>query len=174
MKKFDIVYEGKVSADNPNGVNVSYDTLLIRGGTHIFLNVEVWDFDQYNHDDYIRTYSFDLNINNGWGVDMNIPYKFSTKKKVGDTVSYKEICHSDGKIMLDMSGENRRVVFLEGGKGGLGNQHYATSTMQAPKYAKPGQPAKELTASTKNQLSKINSIAFLNSFCVFALLSGFQ
>jgi GTP-binding protein len=49
-----------------------------------------------------------------------------------------------GKIMLDMSGENRRVVFLEGGKGGLGNQHYATSTMQAPKYAKPGQPAKEL------------------------------
>lgn len=49
-----------------------------------------------------------------------------------------------GKIMLDMSGDNRRVVFLEGGKGGLGNQHYATSTMQAPKYAKPGQPAKEL------------------------------
>lgn len=49
-----------------------------------------------------------------------------------------------GKILLDMSGENRRVVFLEGGRGGLGNQHYATSTMQAPKYAKPGQPAKEL------------------------------
>lgn len=49
-----------------------------------------------------------------------------------------------GKVMLDMSGENRRVVFLEGGKGGLGNQHYATSTMQAPKYAKPGMPAKEL------------------------------
>ncbi len=49
-----------------------------------------------------------------------------------------------GKILLDMSGDNRRVVFLEGGKGGLGNQHYATSTMQAPKYAKPGQPAKEL------------------------------
>ena len=49
-----------------------------------------------------------------------------------------------GKVMLDMSGDNQRVVFLEGGKGGLGNQHYATSTMQAPKYAKPGQPAKEL------------------------------
>ena len=49
-----------------------------------------------------------------------------------------------GKVMLDMSGDNQRVVFLEGGRGGLGNQHYATSTMQAPKYAKPGQPAKEL------------------------------
>lgn len=51
---------------------------------------------------------------------------------------------ASGKVMLDMSGDNKRVVFLEGGKGGLGNQHYATSTMQAPKYAKPGQPAKEL------------------------------
>jgi len=50
-----------------------------------------------------------------------------------------------GKILLDMSGDNRRVVFLTGGKGGIGNQHFATSTMQAPKYAKPGQPAKELT-----------------------------
>ena len=49
-----------------------------------------------------------------------------------------------GKVLLDMSGHNRRVVFLTGGNGGLGNQHYATSTMQAPKYAKPGQPAKEL------------------------------
>ncbi len=40
-----------------------------------------------------------------------------------------------GKVLLDMSGENQRVVFLEGGRGGLGNMHYATSTMQAPKYA---------------------------------------
>ena len=61
---------------------------------------------------------------------------------------------ASGKVMLDMSGENRRVVFLEGGKGGLGNQHYATSTMQAPKYAKPGQPAKEL-----NVLLELKSIA---------------
>lgn len=49
-----------------------------------------------------------------------------------------------GRIIVDMSGENRRVVFLTGGRGGNGNQHYATSTMQAPKYAQPGQPAKEL------------------------------
>ena len=49
-----------------------------------------------------------------------------------------------GKVMVDMSGENRRVVLLKGGKGGNGNQHYATPTMQAPKYAQPGQPAQEL------------------------------
>lgn len=49
-----------------------------------------------------------------------------------------------GKIIADMSGGNRRQTIISGGKGGNGNQHYATSTMQAPKYAQPGQPAKEL------------------------------
>lgn len=49
-----------------------------------------------------------------------------------------------GKVIADMSGENRRQVVLKGGHGGKGNQHYATPTMQVPKYAQPGQPAQEL------------------------------
>lgn len=49
-----------------------------------------------------------------------------------------------GKVIADMSGENRRQIILKGGRGGIGNQHFATATMQAPKYAKPGQPCQEL------------------------------
>ena len=49
-----------------------------------------------------------------------------------------------GRIIADMSGENRRQTILKGGRGGAGNQHFATSTMQVPKYAQPGQPAQEL------------------------------
>ena len=49
-----------------------------------------------------------------------------------------------GKVIADMSGENRRQTILKGGRGGAGNQHFATSTMQVPKYALPGQPAQEL------------------------------
>ncbi len=49
-----------------------------------------------------------------------------------------------GQVITDMSGDNRRFLLLKGGKGGNGNQHYATSTMQAPRYAQPGQPAQEL------------------------------
>ncbi|MEY8507371.1 GTPase ObgE [Lachnospiraceae bacterium 42-17] len=49
-----------------------------------------------------------------------------------------------GKVIADMSGENRRQIILKGGKGGLGNQHFATAAMQIPKYAQPGQPPKEL------------------------------
>ena len=49
-----------------------------------------------------------------------------------------------GKVIADMSGENRRQVILQGGRGGAGNMHFATSTMQVPKYAQPGVPAQEL------------------------------
>lgn len=49
-----------------------------------------------------------------------------------------------GKVILDMSNKTEPVVLLQGGRGGNGNQHYATSTMQAPKYAQPGQDAQEL------------------------------
>lgn len=49
-----------------------------------------------------------------------------------------------GKVILDMSNKKEPVIFLKGGRGGKGNMHYATSTMQAPKYAQPGQDAKEL------------------------------
>lgn len=49
-----------------------------------------------------------------------------------------------GKIIADMSGENRRLLLLRGGKGGLGNMHFATPAMQAPKYAQPGQDSREL------------------------------
>ncbi len=49
-----------------------------------------------------------------------------------------------GKVIADMSGDNRREVILRGGKGGLGNMNFATATMQAPKYAQPGQPGHEL------------------------------
>ena len=49
-----------------------------------------------------------------------------------------------GKVIADMSGENRRQIVLKGGRGGKGNMNYATATMQVPKYAQPGQSAKEL------------------------------
>ena len=48
------------------------------------------------------------------------------------------------KVIADLSGDNSRQVVLRGGRGGKGNMHYATPTMQVPKYAQPGKPAMEL------------------------------
>lgn len=49
-----------------------------------------------------------------------------------------------GKVIADMSHENNRQIILHGGRGGKGNMNYATATMQVPKFAQPGQRAKEL------------------------------
>lgn len=51
---------------------------------------------------------------------------------------------ASGKVIADMSGENKRQVVLKGGRGGKGNMNYATATMQVPKYAQPGQPSQGL------------------------------
>ncbi|MGN0378649.1 MAG: GTPase ObgE [Butyrivibrio sp.] len=51
---------------------------------------------------------------------------------------------ASGKVIADMSGDCMREVVLKGGRGGKGNKNYATATMQVPKYAQPGQKAKEL------------------------------
>lgn len=68
-----------------------------------------------------------------------------------------------GKVIADMSGENRRKVILKGGKGGLGNQHFATATMQVPKYAQPGQPAMELEVQLELKvIADVGLIGFPN------------
>ncbi len=57
------------------------------------------------------------------------------------TVIFEASTH---KVITDMSGDNVRFNALSGGKGGKGNWHYATSTMQIPQYAEAGGDAIEL------------------------------
>ncbi len=47
------------------------------------------------------------------------------------------------KVIADLHALNQREIIFSGGKGGRGNQHFATATRQAPRYAEKGQSAKE-------------------------------
>jgi len=68
-----------------------------------------------------------------------------------------------GKVITDMSGDNRREVVLKGGKGGLGNMHFATATMQVPKYAQPGKPGQELWVQLELKvLADVGLVGFPN------------
>lgn len=68
-----------------------------------------------------------------------------------------------GKVIADMSGDNMRQVILKGGRGGLGNMHFATATMQVPKYAQPGKPAQELLVSLELKvIADVGLVGFPN------------
>ena len=48
-----------------------------------------------------------------------------------------------GEVLLEITEEGQTGVLAEGGMGGLGNQHFKTSTKQTPRYAQPGIPGQE-------------------------------
>jgi len=50
---------------------------------------------------------------------------------------------NSNKVMADLTKSGEQKTIIKGGKGGKGNQHFATSTRQAPRYAQRGQIAKE-------------------------------
>jgi GTP-binding protein len=48
-----------------------------------------------------------------------------------------------GEVLFEITEEGMKKVLVPGGRGGLGNAHFATSTNQAPQYAQPGEPGVE-------------------------------
>jgi GTP-binding protein len=55
-----------------------------------------------------------------------------------------QIFEEDGETLIaDITTVGQRFVLLTGGNGGFGNAHFKSATNQSPRYANPGQPAKE-------------------------------
>ena len=48
-----------------------------------------------------------------------------------------------GEFICEITSDREEIVLLQGGKGGLGNNHFKSSTKQAPRYAQPGKSGKE-------------------------------
>lgn len=68
-----------------------------------------------------------------------------------------------GKVIADMSGENKRAVILRGGRGGKGNMNYATPTMQVPQFAQPGQPSRQIEVRLElKMIADVGLVGFPN------------
>ena len=69
-----------------------------------------------------------------------------------------------GEYLCDVSEDGQLVMLLKGGRGGLGNWNFRTSTNQAPRYAQPGEPMRELTVIMELKLlADVGLVGFPNA-----------
>ena len=69
-----------------------------------------------------------------------------------------------GEYICDVKRDGEVVMLLRGGRGGLGNKHFATATNQAPRYAQPGDPMMELTVIMELKLlADVGLVGFPNA-----------
>ena len=69
-----------------------------------------------------------------------------------------------GKYICDVTSDGQIVMLLQGGRGGMGNKHFATSTNQAPRYAQPGEPMQERTVIMELKLlADVGLVGFPNA-----------
>lgn len=64
-----------------------------------------------------------------------------------------------GELLLDLLNEAQKVLFLEGGKGGLGNAHFKSATNQRPTYAQKGLPG--ITKTLRLELKLIADVGLV-------------
>lgn len=77
------------------------------------------------------------------------------------TVAYNA---ENGEYVCDVTEHRQEVILLKGGRGGLGNWHFRTSTNQTPRYAQPGEPAKELSVVLELKvLADVGLVGFPNA-----------
>lgn len=69
-----------------------------------------------------------------------------------------------GEYITEVTDDGQEVVLLKGGRGGLGNWHFATSTNRTPRYAQPGEPAEERTVVLELKLlADVGLVGFPNA-----------
>ncbi|MDP4267104.1 MAG: GTPase ObgE [Bacteroidota bacterium] len=130
-----------------------------RGG-HIILkgNSQLWTLLHLKYHKHVTAESGQsggANLKSGAeGKDVIIEVPLGTVAKNADT----------GEVMLEITHDGETKILLEGGRGGLGNDHFKSATFQTPRFAQPGEPGKEATVILELKvLADVGLVGFPNA-----------
>ena len=88
------------------------------------------------------------------GPDIYIEVPLGTVIKNTDT----------GETLKEITEEEQEYIVVRGGKGGLGNAHFKSSTNQTPRYAQPGLPGEEMNITLELKvLADVGLVGFPNA-----------
>jgi GTP-binding protein len=93
------------------------------------------------------------------GMGSNMTGKSGEKLVVIVPPGTQVVDVESGEVILDMLHHGQEECFLKGGRGGLGNTHFKSSTNQQPRYAQPGEPG--VTKKVKLDLKLIADVGLV-------------
>jgi GTP-binding protein len=130
-----------------------------RGG-HVILrgNSQLWTLLHLKFRKHIRAENGkggeSQNMTGAYGKDEIIDVPIGTIAKRADTE----------ELLCEISEHGQEIILIPGGRGGKGNQHFATSTNQAPTHAQPGEPGIEETVVLELKLlADVGLVGFPNA-----------
>jgi GTP-binding protein len=98
----------------------------------------------------------------GRGRDQNGHAAAELVLKVPPGTVIKDV--ESGEVLADLRENDRRWVLAKGGRGGLGNMNFATSTLQAPRFAQPGTEGEEKRVKLELRLlADVGLVGFPNA-----------